>query len=74
MNRPLPNGMTREECIEGLRYLRTRVMEEEQQRDPLFRDWPYVDALLDHIEQHGFPAPDAANVKAERIGGAEGAS
>jgi hypothetical protein len=64
--------MTREECIEGLRYLRDRVVQEEQAKDALFRDWPYVDALLDHIEAHGFPAPEARSAESsDSAGGRE---
>lgn len=56
---PLPSGMTRFECIEGLKELRKDAMELAVQKEPAFLRWPDVDLLLDYIEQHGFPAPEA---------------
>lgn len=54
----LPNGLTRFEAIEGLRELRNDAVAAEKLKDPSFVRWPDLDAILDHIEKHGFPAPE----------------
>jgi hypothetical protein len=63
----LPSGMTREEVVEGLRELRDDAVRAEKAKDSSFVRWPDLDAILDYIEQHGFPAPEnAPHCKGER--------
>lgn len=54
----LPNGITRAEAVEGLRELRNDAVAAEKAKDPCFNRWPDLDAILDYIEQYGFPAPE----------------
>ena len=54
---PLPSGMTRQECVDGLKECRNMAVEAEKARDKegTFKRWPDLDALLDYIEKYGFP-------------------
>jgi len=56
----LPCGFTRTEIIEGLRELRDTAVAAVKTQEPDFVRWPDLDAILDYIEQHGFPAPENA--------------
>lgn len=53
----LPMGMTREECVDGLRAARDMAASAEKRRDPSFVRWPDLDALIEWISDNGFPAP-----------------
>jgi hypothetical protein len=53
-----PNGkrlLMRKEAMDGLRDLRDQLVAIEKEKDPSFVRWPDLDALLDHIDEHGFP-------------------
>lgn len=57
----LPGGISRADGLAALRELREMAVAAEKLKDPCFKCWPDLDALLDHIAQHGFPAPALAD-------------
>lgn len=54
----LPIGLSREDAIESLWDLVKQAEQEERRHTPDFLRWPDVDALIEHIEKHGFPTPN----------------
>lgn len=55
---PLPSGMTREECVDGLKAIRDKYYAlKKKKEDHFFARYPDYDALLEYIEAHGFPKP-----------------
>ena len=55
---PLPDGITQADAISGLREIVQDAESAEREKDPTFKRYPTVHALLDHIESHGFPPPN----------------
>jgi hypothetical protein len=51
--------ITREEIFEGLWETVKAAEREERRKDPCFTRWPDLDAMIEHIEEHGLPPKDA---------------
>jgi hypothetical protein len=52
---PLPEGISREEAIQGLKDVVATAEDHERETDPEFVRFPTLHALLEYIEAHGFP-------------------
>ena len=52
---PLPAGMTRDDAVLALRELRDLATAAQAEADPGFSRWPDLDALIEHIAEHGLP-------------------
>jgi hypothetical protein len=58
MSDTLPNGISREEAIDGLRETLKLAENFERISTPNFVRWPDMCALIDHVEKFGFPPPN----------------
>ncbi len=54
-----PDGMTRRDCIDGLKGIYDLAVELQKEKDgAIFVGWPDLVALLNQIDHHGFPPPN----------------
>ena len=59
----LPLGISREAAIEALRETVKQAEDAQRREDPSFVRWLDIDALIEHIEAHGFPPPNASGLR-----------
>jgi hypothetical protein len=52
---PFPAGMTREQCVDGLKAVRDMVNDYLRTKDPEHKRFPDLDELLLYLDEFGFP-------------------
>lgn len=58
----LPAGMSRDDAVLALRELRNLATAAQADADPGFQRWPDLDALIEHIAEHGLsPNPNPSD-------------